>query len=322
MKKCAGCGAEVSDSAVLCPICGGFTELPDKETSENIIDKAISENENTAIADINELLNQKISETTEFNGNDNNNDTGNIVSDNPKIDVPYNTPEKPNLENNEKQTEQAKQKTEPLKESKRKNSDKTPLWLVVLLILLILIFSVICAVMIIRFSISDNDSNETTEASSVVETITDEILSSEDETEEISENNSENDTEEISSVSESTDTTVSDSSMEEILQNNLSQNYSGINIQYDESKNIYTINILDAKISEKILSIQNSSDENNEYDTLTEQLTTDCKTCQNVLLSQGVESQLTLNFINPQNSQILITVTDGDIEYSMIHKAE
>ena len=37
MKKCASCGAEVSDSSVLCPICGGFTDKMEENTAENII---------------------------------------------------------------------------------------------------------------------------------------------------------------------------------------------------------------------------------------------------------------------------------------------
>jgi hypothetical protein len=42
MKKCKNCGAEVSDTAILCPVCDGFVDPVDNEKADEIIEKNVS----------------------------------------------------------------------------------------------------------------------------------------------------------------------------------------------------------------------------------------------------------------------------------------
>ena len=200
-----------------------------------------------------------------------------------------------------------------------KTNKKTPIWLIILLILLILAICVVCAVMIVKYFISENENAEVQTENTTA--ISSKVATENESDEEISETAEtvENETESASYAELDTSDTVQ---IVETLKNTVSQKYSDVTLVYDESKDIYTINIYDAKVTEKILTIQNTSDENNEYDPLTSELTDECKSCRNMILSTGLQSGVTLNIINPQDSQTLITIVNGSIEYSMIHKAD
>lgn len=339
MKKCASCGSEVSESSVLCPICGGFTEKMEENAAENIIEKNISQGSDNAITDINELLKDDIKSDIPTPEPDlkNSDDVQkeNIQNENNKIPeiISETKPEsKPEPETAKVQQPEIK---EPEKEKKPENSSytsysvpdgksnkkntKTPIWLIILLILLILAICVVCAVMIVKYFIAENGNAEVQTENTT--TISSEVAAENESDEEISETAEtvENETESASYAELDTSDTVQ---IVETLKNTVSQKYSDVTLVYDESKDVYTINIYDAKVTEKILTIQNTSDENNEYDTLTSELTDECKSCRNMILSTGLQSGVTLNIINPQDSQTLMTIVNGTIEYSMIHKAD
>lgn len=337
MKKCASCGSEVSESSVLCPICGGFTEKMEENAAENIIEKNISQGSGDAITDINELLKDDIkSDIPKSEPNSENSDDvpkENIQNEDNKIpEIISETKQEPKTETVKVQQPEIK---EPKTEKKSENSSytsysvpdgksnktnkKTPIWLIILLILLILAICVVCAVMIVRYFISENENAEVQTENTTA--ISSEIATENESDEEISgtAETVENETESASYAELDTSDTVQ---IVETLKNTVSQKYSDVTLVYDESKDVYTINIYDAKVTEKILTIQNTSDENNEYDTLTSELTDECKSCRNMILSTGLQSGVTLNIINPQDSQTLITIVNGSIEYSMIHKAD
>lgn len=337
MKKCASCGSEVSESSVLCPICGGFTEKMEENAAENIIEKNISQGSDDAITDINELLKDDIkSDIPESEPNLENSDDvpkENIQNENNKIsEIISETKQEPKPETVKvQQPEIKKAETEKKPENSsytsysvpdgksNKTNKKTPIWLIILLILLILAICVVCAVMIVKYFISENENAEVQTENTTA--ISSEVATENESDEEISETAEtvENETESASYAELDTSDTVQ---IVETLKNTVSQKYSDVTLVYDESKDVYTINIYDAKVTEKILTIQNTSDENNEYDTLTSELTDECKSCRNMILSTGLQSGVTLNIINPQDSQTLITIVNGSIEYSMIHKAD
>lgn len=334
MKKCASCGSEVSESSVLCPICGGFTEKMEENAAENIIEKNISQGSCDAITDINELLKDDIkSDIPKPESNSDDVPKENIQNEDNKIpEIISETKQEPKPETVKVQQPEIK---EPKTEKKPENSSytsysipdgksdkknkKTPIWLIILLILLILAICVVCAVMIVKYFISENENAEIQTENTTA--ISSEVATENESDEEISETAEtvENETESASYAELDTSDTVQ---IVETLKNTVSQKYSDVTLVYDESKDVYTINIYDAKVTEKILTIQNTSDENNEYDTLTSELTDECKSCRNMILSTGLQSGVTLNIINPQDSQTLMTIVNGTIEYSMIHKAD
>lgn len=334
MKKCASCGSEVSESSVLCPICGGFTEKMEENAAENIIEKNISQGSGDAITDINELLKDDIkSDIPKPESNSDDIPKENIQNEDNKIpEIISETKQEPKPETVKVQQPEIKElKTEKKSENSsytlysvpdgksNKTNKKTPIWLIILLILLILAICVVCAVMIVKYFISENENAEVQTENTTA--ISSKVATENESDEEISETAEtvENETESDSYAELDTSDTVQ---IVETLKNTVSQKYSDVTLVYDESKDIYTINIYDAKVTEKILTIQNTSDENNEYDTLTSELTDECKSCRNMILSTGLQSGVTLNIINPQDSQTLITIVNGSIEYSMIHKAD
>lgn len=319
MKKCASCGAEVSDSSVLCPICGGFTDKMEENTAENIIKDNISENSNDMITDINELLKDDIPENiTKPEPVSENTENISTEKEPETVQEIKTEPEKKEIKQPEIKQPETEKKPEtstyvsyniPNEKADKKNK-KSPLWLIILLILLILAICVICAIMVIKYFVSSDESNEPITENTTA--ISSEMPSENESDEENSESNDE-------TVSNTVSETVEGDATVETLKKTVSQNYSDVTLVYDESANAYTINIYDAKVTEKILTIQNTSDENNEYDTLTSELTDECKKCQNILLSSGIDSSVILNIINPQDSQTLMTIVNGKIEYSMIH---
>ncbi len=319
MKKCASCGAEVSDSSVLCPICGGFTDKMEENTAENIIKDNISENSNDMITDINELLKDDIPENfTKPEPVSENTENISTEKEPETVQEIKTEPEKKEIKQPEIKQPETEKKPEtstyvsyniPNEKADKKNK-KSPLWLIILLILLILAICVICAIMVIKYFVSGDENNEPITENTTA--ISSEMPSENESDEENSESNDE-------TVSNTVSETVEGDATVETLKKTVSQNYSDVTLVYDESANAYTINIYDAKVTEKILTIQNTSDENNEYDTLTSELTDECKKCQNILLSSGIDSSVILNIINPQDSQTLITIVNGKIEYSMIH---
>lgn len=337
MKKCASCGAEVSDSSVLCPICGGFTDKMEENTAENIIKDNISENSNDMITDINELLKddipenitkpEPVSENTENISKFTPNENISTEKEPETVQEIKTEPEKKEITQPEIKQPETEKKPEtstyvsyniPNEKADKKNK-KSPLWLIILLILLILAICVICAIMVIKYFVSGDENNEpiTENTTAISSEMPSENESDEEnsETSAVAENSESNDETVSNTVSE----TVEGDATVETLKKTVSQNYSDVTLVYDESANAYTINIYDAKVTEKILTIQNTSDENNEYDTLTSELTDECKKCQNILLSSGIDSSVILNIINPQDSQTLMTIVNGKIEYSMIH---